>query len=93
MDLDAESGRDAIVRFHLEVAKDRAHRTEELFRGLLQDQAEELRSLYAAARRADAGLVTQARLDATSALPARVLYAVHFREAVLFAFGTPRPEH
>ncbi|MEJ5988861.1 MerR family transcriptional regulator [Ramlibacter sp. PS3R-8] len=90
MDLDADSGRDAIVRFHLEVAKDRAHRTEELFRGLLQDQAEELRSLYAATRRADAGLVTQARLAATGTLPARLLYAVHFREAVLFAFG-PAP--
>ncbi|MCD6079466.1 MAG: hypothetical protein K0R89_3410, partial [Ramlibacter sp.] len=87
MDLDADSGRDAIVRFHLEVAKDRAHRTEELFRGLLQDQAEELRALYASTRRAEAGLVTQARLPATGSLPARLLYAVHFREAVLFAFG------
>ncbi|WP_332825428.1 MerR family transcriptional regulator [Ramlibacter sp.] len=90
MDLDADSGRDAIVRFHLEVAKDRAHRTEELFRGLLQDQAEELRKLYASTRRAEAGLVTQARLKATATLPARLIYAVHFREAVLFAFG-PAP--
>ena len=90
MDLDAGSGRDAIVRFHVEVAKDRAHRAEELFRGLLQDQAEELRALYASTPRADAGLVTQARLPATASLPARVLYAVHFREAVLFAFG-PAP--
>jgi adenylate cyclase len=90
MDLDADSGRDAIVRFHVEVAKDRAHRTEELFRGLLREQAEELRALYASTRRADAGLVTQARLPATGTLPARLLYAVHFREAVLFAFG-PAP--
>jgi adenylate cyclase len=92
MDLDEANGRDAIVRFHLEVAKDRAHRPEDLFRDLLQDQSERLRGWYAQARRPEAGLVTQVRLPATETLPPRLIYAVHFREAVLFAVGPATTE-
>lgn len=85
--LEADDGGEALLRFHLEAVKDRAHRTEDLFRDLRSAQANRLQELYRAVRRPDAGMVIQARLPATARQPARSVYAVHFREAVLFAFG------
>jgi len=87
LELQEADGRDALLRFHLEAAKDRAHRPEDLFRGMTAAQASRLQEAYASVQRPDAGLVTQARLPATARQPARAVYAVHFRQAVLFAFG------
>jgi class 3 adenylate cyclase/DNA-binding transcriptional MerR regulator len=87
LELEEADGREALLRFHLEAAKDRAHRPEDLFRDITSAQANRLQEIYAAVQRPDAGMVTQARLPATARQPARAVYAVHFREAVLFAFG------
>jgi class 3 adenylate cyclase len=87
LELDAADGGDALLRFHLEAVKDRAHRPEDLFRDISSTQANRLQELYRTVRRPDAGMVIQSRLPASARQPARAVYAVHFREAVLFAFG------
>lgn len=89
--LEAADGGEALLRFHLEAVKDRAHRPDDLFRDISSAQANRLQELYRVARRPDAGMVIQARLPATARQPARAVYAVHFREAVLFAFGPALP--
>jgi class 3 adenylate cyclase/DNA-binding transcriptional MerR regulator len=87
LDLPDPAIRDAVLRFHLEVAKDRAHSTSEMFRDLPSAQVAQLQGLYQQARRPDAGMVTQVGIAASGAHPARQVYAVHFREAVLFAYA------
>jgi adenylate cyclase len=79
--------RDAVLRFHLDVAKDRAHNMTDMARDLRPEQVTQLQALYQQARRPDAGLVTQVGIASSGATPARQVYAVHFREAVLFAFA------
>jgi adenylate cyclase len=53
----------------------------------LQDQARELEALYQQLRTAGDELVSHLNLPASGALPARLLYAVQFRDAVLFAYA------
>lgn len=78
---------DALLRFHLQVARGRALPPSALFGGLPHGQAQRLEAEYRAAPEPDSGLVTQALLPAAGKAPARVAYAVQFREGVLFAFA------
>ena len=84
--LDEAAGREALLRFHLAVARDRQVSPADLARDLPQDQAARLDAMLRevvppASRPGDAG----ARFPAAGGLPARVVYAMHFREGVLFA--------
>jgi adenylate cyclase len=80
-------GRDAILRFHLDAARQRALRPTDLFRDLQQEHAVRLEALYREAAGQPPGLVSHATLPASSGVPARVMYAVQFRDGVLFAYA------
>ena len=68
----------------------RAHRPADLFRGPAAGPGGAARALYRHTAPADAGLVTQAQLPAAGRCRPAWLYAVHFREGVLFAIGAGR---
>jgi class 3 adenylate cyclase/DNA-binding transcriptional MerR regulator len=87
LDLDDAAGREALLRLHLAVARDRAASAADLFRDLAPERAARLETLYRNTAQPDAGLVAQVRLPAAGGRPARLAYAVQFREGVLFAFA------
>jgi len=87
LSVDPAKGGDAILRFHLQVAQARGATTGALFRDLPPDEAARLQRLYDEPRRGEAGLLMQASIPATNGLPARTVYAVLFREGVLFAYA------
>jgi adenylate cyclase len=86
--LDADRGREALLRFHLEAAKARGALPDDLFTDLPEGEPGRLQELY---RQLDAEpaqpLVAQLPLPASAVLPARWAHAVHFREGVLFALS------
>ena len=85
--LDPAQGRDAIIRFHLEAARQRVARPNELFRDLLQEHALRLEGIYRESAGTAPALVSHATLAASGSMPARVAYAVQFRDGVLFAYA------
>ena len=87
LSVDPAKGGDALLRFHLQVAQARGATTGALFRDLPPDEAARLQRLYDEPRRGDRGLLMQAGIPAANGLPARVVYAVQFREGVLFAYA------
>lgn len=87
LDLADRDRRDALLRFHLEVAVDRAISPAALLRDLAADEAREVEAILRDVGRADRQPVGHARIPAAGAEPALVLYAVHFHEGVLFAAG------
>ncbi|HEY0822752.1 MAG TPA: adenylate/guanylate cyclase domain-containing protein, partial [Ramlibacter sp.] len=84
-------GGDAILRFHLQVAHARGVPAASLLRDLPPHDAARLQRLFDDARPSEPGLVMQAAIPAQAGLPARWVYAVHFREGVLFAFAPQQP--
>jgi class 3 adenylate cyclase/DNA-binding transcriptional MerR regulator len=84
--LDEARGRDAMLQFHLEAARSRSATSADLFVGLPQDEAGRLESLYRQVRAPASNLVSQARIPAGSVAAGRLVYAVQFREGVLFAY-------
>jgi class 3 adenylate cyclase len=78
--------RAAILRLHLQLARERAAGLDALLRDLPPAQADELQALYRQAQRPQPGLVSQAPIPASGSAPARRLYAIRFREGVLFAY-------
>ncbi|MBC5783536.1 MerR family transcriptional regulator [Ramlibacter sp. USB13] len=87
LSVDPAKGGDAILRFHLRVAQARGATAGALFRDLPPDEASRLHRLYDEPSRGDAGLLMQAAIPAGNGLPARTVYAVQFREGVLFAYA------
>jgi class 3 adenylate cyclase len=87
LSVDPAKGGDAILRFHLQVAQARGATTGALFRGLPPDEAARLQGLFDQPRRGDTGLLMQASIPAGDGQPARTVYAVRFREGVLFAYA------
>jgi class 3 adenylate cyclase/DNA-binding transcriptional MerR regulator len=87
MALDPAGGRDAILRFHLEAARQRSAAAGALLQDLLHDQAAWVESLYREIRDLDPRLVSHLRVPATAAGPARLVYAVQFRDGVLFVYA------
>jgi class 3 adenylate cyclase/DNA-binding transcriptional MerR regulator len=77
---------EALLRFHLQIAKARGARAEDLFATLAADDAARLDNLYRDIGRAGAGLVLSTRLPAAGATPERQVHAVQFREGVLFVY-------
>lgn len=84
--------RDALVKFHLEAARQRQASTADLFRELPQEQALRLEAIYAETTGVQPALVRHAALPAAGSLPARVVYAIHFRDGVLFVFAAARAD-
>jgi len=89
--LDEARTGDAILHFHLQVAQARAAVPAHLFRDLAPTDAARLQRLFDDAGRGELGLVMQASLPAGGGLPARWVYAVQFREGVLFAYTPQQP--
>lgn len=87
LSVDPAKGGDAILRFHLQVAQARGATTGALFRGLAPDEAARLQRLFDEPRRGETGLLMQASIPAGGGLRARTVYAVQFREGVLFAYA------
>lgn len=81
-----QDGREALLRLHLEAARQRSASASDLFGGLPEEQSLRLAAQYAQGQRSEPALVTQARLPAGGGLPARMAYAIQFREGVVFAF-------
>lgn len=87
LSVDPAKGGDAILRFHLQVAQARGATTGALFRDLPPDEAARLQRMFDEPRRGESGLLMQASIPAGSGLPARIVYAVQFREGVLIAYA------
>ena len=85
--LEESPGRDAILRLHLDAARSRSATPADLFADLVQEQVSRLERLYREAKSAVAGIVTHTRVPSTGSVPARLAYAVQFREGVLFAYA------
>ena len=85
--VDDARGREAILRFHLDVAQARTAGGGTLFRDLAPHDAARLQRLLDDAKAGEPGLVMQAAIPAGGGLPARTLFAVQFREGVLFAYA------
>jgi adenylate cyclase len=83
----ADPGGEAILRFHLLVAQARGATAGSLFRGLAPQEAPRLQGLFDTSRPGESGLLMQAGIPAGGGLPARTVYAVQFREGVLFAYA------
>jgi adenylate cyclase len=79
-------GREALLRFHLQVAQARGA-IPGLFRELPTTEASRLQRLLDEAQAGEPGLVMQASVPAGGGVPARSVYAVQFREGVLFAYA------
>lgn len=84
---DPAKGGDAILRFHLAVAKQRLLPAAHLFRALPQQDAATLESLLHEVRLQEPALVSHVLVPAAGATPARLAYAVHLRDGVLFAYA------
>src|SRR3954452_5467188 len=87
LSVDAARGGDALLRFHLQVAQARGASAGTLFRDLPPDESGRLQRLFDEPRRRDSGLLMQASIPAGNGMPARTVYAVLFREGVLFAYA------
>ena len=87
LSVDPAKGGDALQRFHLQVAPARGATAGALFRDLPPDETSRLQRLYDEPRRGDAGLLMQASIPASNGTPPRTVYAVLFREGVLFAYA------
>jgi hypothetical protein len=87
LDLEDAAGREALLRLHLAIARERSAAPADLFRDLAPQQAAQLEALYRNIVQADAGLVAQVQLPAAGGRPARLAYAVQFREGVLFTYA------
>lgn len=85
--LDAAKGREAILRFHLAVARQRSAGAEELFRELPPEDSAALEALLREPRAQDTRLVSHVVVPAGGGVPARIAYAVHLRDGVLFAYA------
>jgi class 3 adenylate cyclase/DNA-binding transcriptional MerR regulator len=82
--LDANAGRDALLRFHLEMARQRGIPAPEVLRDLVQEQSARVDALYRELTEGEPRLVSHLRVPASGAAPARLVYAVQFRDAMLF---------
>ncbi|HEX7889197.1 MAG TPA: adenylate/guanylate cyclase domain-containing protein [Ramlibacter sp.] len=87
LEIDPAKGRDAILRFHLAVARQRSTDAADLFRDLPAADAAALEAMLRDARSQDARLVSHAVVPAGPGVPARLAYAVHLRDGVLFAYA------
>lgn len=87
--LDAARGREAILRFHIDVARQRSTGAPEFFAGVPQGEAASLEALLRDARVQEPRLVSHVLVPASGGAPARLAYAVHLRDGVLFAFAPP----
>jgi len=85
--LDTARGRDAILRFHLAVARQRSVSAADLFRDLPSADAAALETLLREARAQETRLVSHVVVPAGGGVPARLAYAVHLRDGVLFAYA------
>ena len=85
----ADSGpRQAVLRFHMGLAKQRGASLADLGRDLQGEQFRALERLFNDAERIDTGLVAQTRVSGgrPGVAPPLSLYAVHFREGILFLY-------
>ncbi|MEZ0308061.1 MAG: hypothetical protein ACAH21_09045 [Ramlibacter sp.] len=88
--------RDAILRLHLGLARQRGTALSDLCRGLAGSQAHDIERLYAQTEPFEFPLVVRAPVAAGSPGNTRLcfLYALNFREGILFAYvaaaGAPR---
>jgi adenylate cyclase len=89
--VDDAHGGDAILRFHLQVAQARGASGAGLFRELAPHDGARLQRLFDDAKPGEPGLVMQAGIPASGGQPARWIYAVQFREGVLFAYAPQQP--
>jgi class 3 adenylate cyclase/DNA-binding transcriptional MerR regulator len=88
LDLDEARSRDALLRFHLQIARSRGVAATQLFAGLAPDAAASLQALYRdLPAPASMPMVAQTLVPAAGALPPRWIHAVQFRQGVLFALG------
>lgn len=79
--------RKSVLRFHLGLAKQRGASLSDLCRGLTGEEASMLGRLFTEAERIDTGLVAQTRISAgRPGSPPLSLYAVLFREGILFLY-------
>ena len=85
--VEAGRGGEAILQFHLQVARARGATAGSLFRGLPVHEAARLQDLYEQCGHGESGLLMQAAVPAGDGLPARTVYAVQFRQGVLFAYA------
>jgi class 3 adenylate cyclase len=91
LDLEAAKGREALLRFHLAVARQRSASAGSLFRGLPEDHGEALEAMLRDAKAQDTRLVSHVLLPAGGGVGARLVYAVHLRDGVLFAYAPASP--
>lgn len=89
LESDAARGREAILRFHADVARQRSVPLPELLAGVPQGAGASLEALLAEARAQEPRLVSHVLVPAAGGAPARLAYAVHLRDGVLFAFASP----
>jgi adenylate cyclase len=87
LELDPAKGRDAILRFHLAVARQRSAGAADLFRDLPAADAAALEPMLRDAKAQDTRLVSHVVVPAGAGVPARLAYAVHLRDGVLFAYA------
>lgn len=87
LELDAAAARDAILRFHLAVARQRTAAADDLFQGLADADRAALEALLREAKGQDPRLVSHVLLPAAGTAAARVAYAVHLRDGILFAYA------
>lgn len=85
--LDNARGRDAILRFHLAVARQRSAAAADLFRDLPQADAAALETMLREAKSQEIRLVSHVLVPAGGGVPSRLAYAVHLRDGVLFAYA------
>lgn len=85
--VDAAGGRDALLRFHLEMARQRSAAAGDLLRDLPQHHAAAVENVYREVRDQEPRLVSHLRIPGSAAAPARLVYAVQFRDGVLFVYG------
>ncbi len=85
--------RNKVLRFHLGIAKQRGARFSDLCRGLGDAEIAGLQRLYQDAERVDGPVAHTAIPIAADAVPASAsIYAVQFREGVLFLYVPPETE-
>lgn len=77
--------RDALARFHLEVAAERAVPLDDLLQDLDAPEARRLADLHREVARAGRAPIGHVRVPGPAGAPDANLYAVHFNEGVLFA--------
>lgn len=75
-----------VLRFHLALARQQATSIQDLCRGLTLEEATRLASIYQGVQAAPRELVSRAAFGSATGRPPRSLYALQFREGVLFAY-------